>query len=47
MMTLQLTDSDDIIKLAERLTQAKISFEQKDQQLIVADPWGNVLVFVS
>lgn len=45
-MILQLADFDDITKLAERLTQSNVSFEQKDQQLTVADPWGNVLIVV-
>lgn len=45
-MTLQLAHSDDIIRLAQRLAQAWISFEQKNQQLIVADPWGNILCFI-
>ncbi len=45
-MILQLLTSDDITRLAYRMKKAEISFEQKNQQLIVADPWGNVLVFI-
>jgi catechol 2,3-dioxygenase len=40
-----LPDDGSIDKLADRLAQNKLRFEQKKGDLLVDDPWGNKLVF--
>jgi catechol 2,3-dioxygenase len=45
VMSLQLAQTEDLDKLEDRLTQAKIAFTKKDQTITVADPWNNTLRF--
>lgn len=45
VMALQLAESEDLERLEQRLTEAKVAFTKKDQTITVADPWNNILEF--